>query len=141
MRDLRDWNSLAERRIREAFENGAFDRLEGAGKPLSLEEDPFEPPDLRMAHRLLKNNGFAPEWIEEAKDLDAAVEQLRRKLAAACKRSGQPLTSTRNQIFEQFGAEFAELNRRILTYNLKAPSLSTQKLLLDPDSEIERAAL
>jgi hypothetical protein len=42
---------------------GAFDHLEGFGQPLNLEEDPFEDPSLRMAHRLLKNNGFAPACL------------------------------------------------------------------------------
>jgi hypothetical protein len=62
-----EWHFIAERKIREALEEGAFDHLEGAGKPLDLSENPFEDPSDRMAYRLLKNNGFAPAWIEEAK--------------------------------------------------------------------------
>jgi DnaJ homolog subfamily C member 28 len=42
------------------MDEGAFDRLEGTGEPLDLRENPFENPSLRMAHRLLRNNGFAP---------------------------------------------------------------------------------
>lgn len=140
MRDPGDWNSLAERRIRETLEEGVFNRLEGSGKPISLEEDPFEPPDVRMAHRLLKNNGFAAAWIEEGKDLDGSVERLRQKLATAWRGCGEPIANGRKQLLEKFGAEFAELNRRILTYNLKAPSLSVPKLLLDANREIELAA-
>jgi hypothetical protein len=57
-----DWHFIAERKIREAMQEGAFDRLEGKGEPLDLSENPYEDPSLRMAHRLLKNNGFAPAW-------------------------------------------------------------------------------
>jgi Domain of unknown function (DUF1992) len=72
-----EWHFIAERKIREAMEDGAFDHLEGAGKPLDLREYPFEDPSDRMAHRLLKNNGFAPGWIEEAKEIDAESRRLR----------------------------------------------------------------
>ena len=63
------WENIAERKIREAMSEGAFDNLTGKGRPLNLEENPYEDPSLRMAHRLLRNNGFAPAWVEEAKDL------------------------------------------------------------------------
>lgn len=55
-----EWHFIAERKIREAMEEGAFEQLEGEGRPLDLEVNPFEDPSLRMAHRLLRNNGFAP---------------------------------------------------------------------------------
>ena len=42
------WNIIAERKILEGMEEGAFDDLEGAGKPLDLREDPFEDPSERM---------------------------------------------------------------------------------------------
>lgn len=49
--------SLAERRIAEAREAGAFDNLPGYGKPLTLEDDSHIPPELRMSYRILKNAG------------------------------------------------------------------------------------
>ena len=52
---------IAEQRIREACERGAFDSLPGAGKPLELEDDSHIPEDLRMAYKLLKNAGYVPE--------------------------------------------------------------------------------
>ena len=54
------WETIAERKIREAMAEGAFDNLSGKGRPLNLEEDPYEDPSLRMAHRLLRNNGVRP---------------------------------------------------------------------------------
>jgi len=98
-----EWHFIAERKIREAMAEGAFEQLEGEGRPLDLEVNPFEDPSLRMAHRLLRNNGFAPEWIEERKDIERAIQEGRTPVA--------------------------ELNRRIADYNLKAPEFA-QKLLI-----------
>jgi len=118
------WASIAERKIREAMAEGAFDNLEGRGRPLDLSEDPYEDPSLRMAHRLLRNNGFAPAWIEEAKDLEQMIERAPRDLARAT--AGQAS-------FDQFRERIAEINRRILAHNLKMPS--TQFHLLPVDGE------
>src|SRR5580704_9120989 len=96
------------------MEEGAFDRLEGAGRPLDLQENPFEDPSLRMAHRLLKNNGFAPAWIEDAREIDAEFHRLQRE-------SGLP----------DFRSRVIALNRRIVAFNLKAPSVSLQKRLFE----------
>ena len=107
---------IAERKIQEAMESGAFENLAGAGQPLDLEENPFEEPSLRMAHRLLRNNGFAPAWILESKDIDAAAWRLRADFAAG------------RLAPEDYRREAAALNRRIAMYNLKAPGTCVHKL-------------
>ena len=114
-----EWHFIAERKIREAIAEGAFDRLEGAGRPLNLDDNPFEDPSLRMAHRLLKNNGFAPAWIEDAREIEAELLRLRDP-------SGLPPAEFRSRV--------AALNRRIVAFNLKAPALSLHKPLFDPPS-------
>src|SRR5262249_26983475 len=119
IKDLRNWELLAERKIREAFAEGVFQNLPGSGRPISLEEDPFEPADLRMAHRLLKNNGFAPAWIEESKDLDAAIGILRQNLARAWRLRKKPVEAHRGYMRETFRQAFEETNQRILSFNLK----------------------
>jgi hypothetical protein len=108
------WENIAEQKIREAMAEGAFANLKGTGKPLDLEEDPYEDPSMRMAHRLLRNNGFAPPWIEEAKDLERAIDTLRRDLKRA---------RDHGRALDMFHEKVAELNRRILTHNLKTPSV------------------
>ena len=107
-----EWHFIAERKIREAMEEGAFDHLEGQGEPLDLSENPYEDAGLRMAHRLLKNNGFAPAWIEEAKEIDAEYRRL----------SAHP-----DRFSREFRARVETLNRRIMAFNLKAPSLSVHR--------------
>jgi DnaJ family protein C protein 28 len=140
MPEFRAWENVAERKIRQAIADGVFENLPGSGQPISLEEDPFEPADLRMAHRLLRHNGFAPDWIEDQKDLDAAIGILRRNLVRAWARHGEPAETRRRRLLEGFRDQFAELNRRILAFNLKAPSVTVQKPLLEADREIARAS-
>ena len=72
-----------------------------------------------MAHRLLRNNGFAPAWIEEAKDLEHAIEMARRDLARAVGACGE---HERRRILDGFRGQIAEINQRIRTHNLKTPS-------------------
>src|SRR4051812_40009609 len=69
------WEPLIDRMIRESMERGEFDDLAGAGKPIDLTENPFEAPEVRTAHRLLRNAGFAPAWIEERKAIDSEFQE------------------------------------------------------------------
>ena len=121
------WESIAERKIREAIEAGQFDNLPSKGKPIELDVDPD--PTLWMAHHLLRVNGFAPSWIEESKDIDAAVSRFRSDLRNAHRR---------HMAIDEFRSRGAELNRRILTYNLKSPSLQVHKLPLNIETELQR---
>jgi len=120
------WESIAERKIREAMEAGAFDNLPDKGKPIPLDVNAFEDPSLCMAHHLLRVNGFAPPWIEEAREIDQASARLRATLKHAGPRA-----------IAEFRERGAELNRRILTYNLKCPSAQFHKRPLDLEAEIK----
>src|SRR5260370_33438278 len=104
------WNLIAERKIQEAMEEGAFERLEGTGRPISLDENPYEDPAQRMAHRLLRNNGFPPAWILQSKDLDSDIPWLR--------------SSVRRLASDELAPRAAGLNRRTAALTLKAPSAS-----------------
>ncbi|MBF0507184.1 MAG: DUF1992 domain-containing protein [Nitrospirae bacterium] len=55
---------IAEQRIKQAIDNGEFDDLRGAGEPLIFEDESWIPEDLRLAYRILKNNGFIPPELE-----------------------------------------------------------------------------
>jgi Domain of unknown function (DUF1992) len=114
-----EWHFIAERNIQEGIEAGAFDHLEGAGEPFHFEQNPFEDPSLRMAHRLLKNNGFAPAWIEESNEIEAESCRLRARAEVST---------------DDFHQRVAALNRRILAFNLKAPALALHKASFQIDS-------
>ena len=77
------WEPLIDRMIRESMERGEFDNLPGTGLPIDLAENPYEPPDLRTVHRLLRNAGFVPAWIEERKDIEAQFQESYSKLTRA----------------------------------------------------------
>ncbi len=67
---------IAEQRIREAMERGDFERIEGMGKPLSLEDETWVPEDLRPAYRILKNAGCVPQEVELRKEVLSFRELL-----------------------------------------------------------------
>ena len=79
------WDSLVERRIKEAQEQGLFDDLPGKGEPLDLSDNPFLDPSWRIAYNLLQDHGFAPGWIELDKEI--------RTELAACRRGFFPCNS------------------------------------------------
>lgn len=76
---LQTFDSIAERRIREAQERGEFDDLPGMGLPLTLDDDTLVPEDLRVAYRLLKNAGFVPPELAA----HGEIRQLEQLLQAA----------------------------------------------------------
>ena len=98
-RNVADYNipmsfrRLAEGRIREAMEQGVFENLPGAGKPLDLEDYFNTPEEMRVAYSILKNANCAPAEVELMKEVarleetidatsDAAtLKELRRTLA------------------------------------------------------------
>jgi hypothetical protein len=126
------WHSLADQKIQEAMEQGEFRNLPGHGKPQRLARNPFEPPELRMAHMVLEGAGLSPAWMLERKDLDREVDAAKAALVRAW---GGPDWA---QSAEEFRRVAAELNRRILTYNLRVPSGGFQRLQLDAEFEIRR---
>ncbi|MHA6344003.1 DnaJ family domain-containing protein [Roseivivax sp. CAU 1761] len=71
---------LAERRIQEAMEDGAFDDLPGAGQPLPdrMEADGLDPV-TRAGYRAMAEAGAVPEELA----LRRALQRARADLAAA----------------------------------------------------------
>jgi hypothetical protein len=133
--------SMAEKMLREAIEAGEFDNLPGKGQPVDLRENPFEDPDLRVVHKLLRDAGFAPAWIEERKDIDLTFEAARQTLTRAWKIYCPGGVSPNNAAWERnvvvFREKAAELNRRIRLYNLKVPAAVFQRSLFDADKIVE----
>lgn len=136
------WESSVEKQIREAMEAGEFDNLPGKGKPVDLSENPFEDPDLRTAHLLLRNAGFAPAFIEERKAIDAELEEARVKLARAWQiyqQNGSASESVWKRVLGEFEELVARLNKTIRVHNLKVPAGAFHRVLIDLEQEIGRA--
>ena len=133
--------SMAEKMLREAIEAGEFDNLPGKGQPVDLSKNPFEDPDLRVVHKLLRDAGFAPAWIEERKDIDATFEAARQTLTRAWQIYRRGGVTPNDAAWERNVAEFrgkaAELNSRIRIHNLKVPAAVFQRGLFDADKVID----
>ncbi|MCG3140142.1 MAG: hypothetical protein HDKAJFGB_01140 [Anaerolineae bacterium] len=121
-----EYDSWIDEKIRDAMARGAFDNLKNQGKPLNLARDPNVPEDVEMAYNLLKNAGYAPDWVETRKEIDAARAKLfapLERFRAHPPKNADEYARTQNKLVEQFRVQAAELNKLIDTYNLKAPNM------------------
>lgn len=139
---------LVEEQIQKAFLRGDFDNLEGAGKPLNLYENPYEPAELRMTFRILKNNDFAPYWIELGKEIDSDFEKLAKdvehfkKYTRIFLREKQSNQSVKR--FEKKKANFYRetrilldnISKKIIDYNLHCPTFKEGRANFIVDDKI-----
>lgn len=136
--------------IKKAMEQGDFDNLEGAGKPLALDENPFEPSDLHMVHKILKDNGYAPYWIEINKEIDALRAELDKELAYfkkytqiffSEKRSHPAIRhyeQKKGNFYSQCRVHLEEISKKILDYNLHCPVSKLGRSNIDIELEMDR---
>lgn len=128
------------------MEQGEFEDLSGQGQPIDLTENPYEDPDWRTAHRMLRNAGFAPAWIEDRKDLEAEIEVARKALARVWMVRQNALATPHaasaearwDKALADFREKTQELNRRIHLWNLKAPAVGFHRPAIDFNLEVER---
>lgn len=65
-----------EEKIKQAIENGEFDNLEGAGKPLNFDDYFATPEDLRMGYSVLKSAKIVPEEVDRLKEIGELKEKI-----------------------------------------------------------------
>jgi DnaJ homolog subfamily C member 28 len=137
---LDQWDELINGRIEEAMKAGAFDNLPGKGKPLRLNENPNEPSDMQMAHKILKNNDLTPPWIADRKAILAEIETIRGEMRRRWDQSqGEPDGAAEwQQVIPRWETRIADLNRRIRDLNLGMPIPSMEILRLRLDDELAR---
>lgn len=80
---LPGFEKIVEERIKTAQKKGAFDNLEGKGKPFVLEPAHPAPDDCRLAYKMLKNAGYLPPEIELKKKITQAELLLQATDAAS----------------------------------------------------------
>jgi len=139
---------LVEEKIRKAMERGEFSNLEGKGKPLNLEERPFEDPAMRIPFKILKDAGFAPYWIELSKEIDAEIEGSRmlfekflEGLAWRKARKGYieitpELEHRREEVIETCCQKIENANKKIDLYNCIVPIYWMQRKKVDIKQEL-----
>jgi DnaJ-like protein len=125
--------TLVERQIREAMDEGRFDGLPHQGRRLPLEDDSAAG-DRAMAFRMLKSAGVAPAWIEADKLVRSLSDERARLLARAPRLSAFGRRRAREDLLRLVDVT----NRAILRVNIEAPTDRQQRRLLDPDSELAR---
>ncbi|MEA2574445.1 MAG: DnaJ subfamily er 28 [Chloroflexia bacterium] len=149
---------IAERRIQEGIEAGAFSNLEGEGKPLQIEDNPFVPKELRAAFKVLENSGYAPDWMTVAQEIDADLATIRQRaddhfafLKARLAQIGSDpyavkrlrmevdrLKAQHQRASAQHSAAIVELNKRIALFNQMVPISSILKVPISLELEMER---
>ena len=126
------------KQIQEAMERGDFKDLPGKGKSQQRDDNPYIPPAVRTVNQMLKDNGFAPRWIEidkeirtETEEAEKLIENLkgrRRRLEAQLR--AQPLKrdairsvfeQERTRALEAYTAQLQQLNQKIQQWNLMMP--------------------
>jgi DnaJ family protein C protein 28 len=151
----RNWESWIDQQIREAQEQGKFDDLQGWGKPLNLAPNPYAK-DQELAFKVLKDSGYAPDWIELDKALRLKLARARAVLARRWEGRGMRLRQladrsdqwseaerrrvqvTWERAVSAFELELAAINREIVELNLKVPSPRFQRSHVDAAREVER---
>jgi hypothetical protein len=144
---------IADRKIREAQDEGKFDDLAGKGRPLQLENDRRVPPELRAAYRLMKEAQILPDWIELDREVrrrqeawSARLETFARRreeeaAALAGRTPGEALQARldrqRDLFLEQAAAELRALNALIDRLNLIVPTPAQQRLRADLRARVE----
>ena len=138
------------KQIKEAMERGEFANLPGEGKPLKLDTNPYLTPQARMVNRLLKENGFAPRWIElkkEIKQEKAQLERLLKNLKGRRKRLeaivqqyahrreviSRSFEHERARGIAQYSEKLENLNRKIQCVNLLMPTRNRQYALMNKE--------
>jgi len=133
-----DWDKLIERKICAAQDAGEFDNLPHKGQ-LNQEDENSIPEDMRLAFHLLKEQGFAPDWIEQDKGMRAKLQGARQALLRSWvwrqNKLAQAATNNERTSIEQewklaqkrFRGVIDELNAEIFNYNLRVPSIQLQR--------------
>ncbi len=93
---------IAENKIREAMEKGAFKNLPGKGKPLKIDDLSGVPEELRASYLILKNAGVLPQELELEKEIVSL-----KKLIACCYEEGEEKAVLKKK-----------LNEKILRFNM-----------------------
>jgi hypothetical protein len=127
------WESLVERQIREAMDDGRFEGLPHQGAPLPSEDDAAAG-DWAMAYRMLRDAGMAPPWIEADREAREGLTRIRALHDRATR--ARPIEQER--LRSALRAAVRETDRAIERLNAEAPTDRQHRTRLDVDVELAR---
>lgn len=128
--------------IRRATEEGQFENLPGAGKPLKMDENPYENPEWRTANHLLRENDFTLPWIADRQEIEALLAAERHALQRSWnwyRQHPEDLHSW-HLARRRFREQVELINQRIWNYNLSVPSPGFQRLKVNFERELQQLA-
>lgn len=128
--------TLLDRQIREAVEEGRFDNLPHQGKPLPKDENPYAA-EWGLAFHVLRNAGFAPPWIEADKEVRALLARRDAILAGAAT-GPAPAESAQGRDRLALERLVIEVNAAIGRLNAEAPTTRQHRKPLALDEELGR---
>ncbi len=127
---------LAEDKIREAIDQGAFNNVKGMGKPLASHDDEFVGDDWIGLH-VLRQNGFLPEWLElrrqvhlERPTVAAAMSEWERAIEI----TGSAFHPLATRAGENYRKAAASVNAMIDLHNIRCPSFSLELVRFREDA-------
>jgi hypothetical protein len=120
--------TLIDRQIREAAQDGRFDNLPHQGEPLPNDENPHAG-EWGLAFHLLKNAGVAPPWIEADKAVRALLAR-RDSILARAAAGPAPSELARRQDHRKLEELVSAINASIAQVNAEAPSHRQHRQLL-----------
>jgi hypothetical protein len=127
--------TLIDRQIRQAIEEGAFDNLPHQGKPLPNDENPYAA-EWGLAFHVLRNAGFAPPWIEADKEVRALL--ARRDDIVTRATASPPSAVARRRAYTELESLVQQINVAITKVNAGAPSVRQHRRQLILADELRR---
>lgn len=134
----RDWESYIDRAIRQAINDGKMTDNPGKGEPLRLGDDKHTPPELRMAHKILKDNDLTPDWMMQSRELDTKRDQLEERVQRTAKTYASKTAAEWEKAREVLRQAVESFNKAVLSYNLKVPPGVTHKPFFDLERELAK---
>lgn len=124
--------------LRTAAADGAFDNLAGEGKPLDLDENPFEG-EWATAFRMLRGAGETLPWIMLAREIDADEARLAAELEitagqlrALAARDPAAFLLDRETARRRYLEGAAQLDRKLVEYGALVPHHHFERGRLTP---------
>ena len=102
------FENLVESKIKKAMDEGAFENLQGKGKPIDLSKYYGMPEHLRLGYQILKNAGYMPEEVRLKKEMELIKEKMRK---CRSEKSKSKLMKELSEISQQFNF-YMEYNKR-----------------------------
>jgi len=122
--------------IRHAMEQGAFENLRGKGQPLKLDENPYLDKEWQLAYHLLKQNGFAPDFVEKRQAIEMQLAAARQAVGRSWAWKAKVLENGKDSDWvetewekarSKFETRIAAINASIRNYNVTIPVPSLYK--------------